>query len=227
MPPPGGNPPRLAQWKWSPMILQNPLRRCAVLSAAALFALAGCSDGAEGGQSASEDQAALTELNGRLVEGDQPAYTAEYLVEGSEERVLVAVDLEAGTAAVVIGDRPSLWSGENEADLNVWLGRELDGVLPAEDTVVSWLTATAEDESASIEFSNTTLAGELADCVGVQGAEESPGTYEVCVTTVGVIASVTAAVGSAEYTAKLVNYNDGVDTAWLDEITGQAETANQ
>ncbi|WP_205326614.1 hypothetical protein [Glycomyces sp. YM15] len=210
------------------MILQNPLRRCAVLSAVALFALAGCSDGAEGGESATEDEAALTELSGRLTEGDQPAYTAEYLIEGSEEQVLVAVDLEAGTAAVVIGDRPSLWAGEDPAELNVWLGQELDGVLPAEETVASWLSETAADASASTEFSNTTLAGELADCVDVQGAEDSPvGAYQVCVTTVGVIASVVAKVGGDAYTAKLVNYHDGVDAGWLDEITGQAGTANQ
>ena len=36
-----------------------------------------------------------------------------------------------------------------------------------------------------------------------------------------------AKVGDKAYTAKLVNYHDGVDTAWLDEITGQASTANQ
>ncbi|MBO3733268.1 hypothetical protein [Glycomyces niveus] len=210
------------------MILQNPLRRCAVLSAAALLALAGCSEGAGGDEAASEDQAALTELSGRLVEGDQPAYTAEYLIEGSEESVLVAVDPEAGTAAVVVGDRPSLWAGDDVAGLTVWLDQELDGVLPSEETVASWLSATAVDSSASTVFSNTTLAGELADCVDVQGAEDSPvGAYEVCVTTVGVIASVTAKVGDKAYTAKLVNYHDGVDTAWLDEITGQASTANQ
>lgn len=209
------------------MILQNPLRRCAVLSAAALLALAGCSEGA-GGEAASEDQAALTELSGRLVEGDRPAYTAEYLIEGSEESVLVAVDPEAMTAAVVIGDRPSLWTGDDLAGLAVWLGQELDGILPSEETVASWLSATAVDASASTEFSNTTLAGELADCVNVQGAEDSPvGAYEVCVTTVGVIASVTAKVGDTAYTAKLVNYDDGVNASWLDEITGQASTANQ
>jgi hypothetical protein len=211
------------------MILQNPLRRCVVLSAAALFALAGCSAGAEGGESASEDQAALAELSGRLVEADQPSYTAEYLVEGSDESVLVAVDPEAGTAAVIVGDRPSLWAGDDQAEMAVWLGEELDGILPAEDTVASWLSATAADPTASMEFSDTTLAGELADCVDVQGAEDSPvSAYTVCVTTVGVIASVTAKADGTAYTAKLVNYHDGVDAAWLDEITGQAAgTANQ
>jgi hypothetical protein len=210
------------------MILQNPLRRCVVLSAAALLALAGCSEGAGGSESASEDQAALAELSGRLVEGDQPAYTAEYLVEGSDESVLVAVDPEAGTAAVVVGDRPRLWAGEDEAEMAVWLGQELDGILPPDDTVASWLTATAADPTATTEFSNTTLAGELADCVDVQGAEDSlVSAYAVCVTTVGVIASVTAKADGTAYTAKLVNYHDGVDTAWLDEITGQAGAANQ
>ncbi|MFG3339345.1 hypothetical protein [Glycomyces sp. NPDC048151] len=210
------------------MILQNPLRRCAVLGAAALLALAGCSDGGEGGESASEEQAALTELSGRLVEGDRPAYTAEYLIEDSEESVLVAVDPEAGTAAVVVGDRPSLWAGEDAAGIDLWLSQELEGFLPPDETVAAWLSETSADPSASTVFSNTTLAGELADCVEVQGAEDATvGAYEVCVTTVGVIASVSAKVGDTAYTAKLVNYHDGVDAAWIDEITGQGGTANQ
>jgi hypothetical protein len=207
------------------MIVLNPLRRCATVSAVALLALAGCSDG-QASETASEDQ--LTELSDRLIDGEGHAYTAEYLVEGSEESVVVAVDPEAGTAAVVVGDRPELWTSEESTELADWLGRELDGILPAEDAVASWLTATAADPSASTEFSDTTLAGELADCVDVQGAEDSPvGSYEVCVTTVGVIASVTAEVGDTAYTAKLVNYQDGVDAAWLGEITGQSTSRNQ
>ncbi|MFC3492130.1 hypothetical protein [Glycomyces rhizosphaerae] len=210
------------------MIVKHPLLRCAALSAAALLALAGCSNGADGDESASEAQAALTDLSDRLLDGETHAYTAEYLIEGSEESVLVAVDPEAGTAAVVIGDRPRVWAGEDATELTVWLGQELEGILPADEAVASWLSATAADDSASTEFSDTTLAGELADCVDVQGAEDSPvGAYTVCVTTVGVVASVTAKVGETAYTAKLVNYHDGVDAGWLDEITGQAGPTNQ
>ncbi|MEU6246012.1 hypothetical protein [Glycomyces sp. NPDC047010] len=210
------------------MIVQNPLRRCAAFGAAALLALAGCSGGEGGGEAASEDQAALTELSERLVDGEGHAYTAEYLLEGSDDALLVAVDPDAGTAAVVVGDRPSLWAGEDAADLAVWLRQELDGLLPTDEDVASWLAAAAADSAASADFSDTTLAGELADCVDVQGATGAPvGSFEVCVTTVGVIASITAKVGDAAYTAKLVNYHDGVDSAWLDGITGQATTSNQ
>ncbi|MQM25458.1 hypothetical protein [Glycomyces albidus] len=210
------------------MIVQNPLRRCAVLGAAALLALAGCSLRGGTEEPASEDQAALTELSERLAAGEDHAYTAEYLMEDSEEALLVAVDPEAETAAVVVGDRPSLWSGGDGTELTVWLGQKLEGMLPTEDDVAAWLAAAAADAAASAEFSDTTLAGELADCVDVQGAADAPvGSFEVCVTTVGVIASITAKVGDTAYTAKLVNYHDGVDTAWLDDITGQANTSNQ
>ncbi|SDE27665.1 hypothetical protein [Glycomyces harbinensis] len=210
------------------MIVQNPLRRCAALGAAALLALAGCQGGGGGEEASSEDQVALTELSNRLVEGEDRAYTAEYLVEGTDEAVLVAVDPEAETAAVVVGDRPELWTGGDETELAVWLGQQLGDVLPSDEDVASWLAATAADPSASTEFSDTTLAGELADCVDVQGAADSPvGSFEVCVTTGGVIASVTAKVDDTAYTVKLVNYHDGVDAAWLNEITGQATSRNQ
>ncbi|WP_344487233.1 hypothetical protein [Glycomyces endophyticus] len=208
--------------------MQNPLRRCAVLGAAALLALAGCSLGGGAGEEASEDQAALTELSERLVDGEGHAYTAEYLLDGSDDPLLVAVDPEAGTAAVVVGDRPALWSGEDAAELAVWLGQKLDGLLPTDDDVAAWLAAAAADSAAAAEFSDTTLAGELADCADVQGAADAPvGSFEVCVTTVGVIASVTAKVGDTAYTAKLVNYHDGVDSTWLDGLSGQADTSNQ
>ncbi|WP_143034895.1 hypothetical protein [Glycomyces sambucus] len=208
--------------------MQNPLRRCAVLGAASLLALAGCSGGGGGEAAASEDQAALTELSERLSDGDGHAYTAEYRVEDTDDALLVAVDPEAGTAAVVVGDRPSMWSGGDETALAAWLGQELDGLLPTEADVAAWLAAAAADAAASAEFSDTTLAGELADCVDVQGAADAPvGSFEVCVTTVGVIASVTAKVGDTAYTAKLVNYHDGVDAAWLEDMSGQATTSNQ
>jgi hypothetical protein len=210
------------------MIVQNPLRRCAALGAASLLALAGCQSGEGGEEAASEGQVALTELSDRLVEGEDHAYTAEYLMEDTDDSVLVAVDPGAGTAAVVVGDRPELWPGGDESELAVWLGQQLGDVLPSDEDVAAWLAATAADSSASTVFSDTTLAGELADCVDVQGAEDSPvGAYEVCVTTVGVIASVTAKVDETAYTAKLVNYHDGVDAAWLSEITGQATSRNQ
>ena len=211
------------------MPIRNPIRPCAALGAAAVIALSGCGDeSGEAPETVSEDQAALVDLGKRLEGAEEHAYTAEYLIQDTGTSVLVAVDPEAGTGAVVIDDRPELWSGEDSQELSTWLGTELTGMLPTGDEVSEWLTATSEDASAQAEFSDTTLAGELADCVTVQGAAESPvGAFEVCVTTVGVIASVTAEVGDASYTAKLVNYNDGVDGAWLDELAGVARHNNE
>lgn len=168
-----------------------------------------------------EDQAALLELSERLTNAETRAYTAEYLVEGTGESVVVAVDPELGTGAVVADGRPEIWAGESGEELSAWLSGKLADILPTGDEVSSWLTATSEDPSATTEFSDTTLAGELADCVKVQGAADSPvGAYEVCVTTVGVVASVAADVDDAAYTVKLVNYHDGVDGEWLDELAG-------
>ncbi|GAB3649593.1 hypothetical protein [Glycomyces tarimensis] len=211
------------------MPIQNPIRRCAVLGAAAVLALAGCTDDAgESPEDVSKDQAALVELGERLAGADEHAYTAEYLVEATGTSVLVAVDPEAGTAAVVIDDRAVFWAGEGAEDLSVWLSEELAGMLPTGDEVSDWLTATSDDASASAEFSDTTLAGQLSDCVTVQGAAESPvGAFEVCVTTVGVIASVAADVGDLAYMVKLVKYHDGVDGAWLDDLAGTSAHSNE
>lgn len=201
------------------MIVRNPLRRCAALGAAALLALAGCANG--GGERSAEDQVALTELSNRLVEGGNHAYTAEYLVTDTGESVLVAVDPDEGTAAVVVGEESERWSGADEDELKRWLTQRLAGILPADEDAASWLAAAAIDPTASAAFSDTTLAGELADCADIKGAAESPvGSFTICVTTGGVIASVTAKVGDHAYGAKLVNYHDGVDQTWLDGITG-------
>ncbi|WP_156925802.1 hypothetical protein [Glycomyces arizonensis] len=202
------------------MPIWKPICRCAALGAAGVLALSGCMNGAGGGPSdVAEDQAALMELSERVASAEEHAYTAEYLVEGTGESVVVAVDPEGGTGAVVIGEQPRFWAGEDTDELTDWLSGELAAVLPTGRDVSAWLTATSEDPSATTEFSDTTLAGELADCVKVQGAADSPvGAYEVCVTTVGVVASVTADVGDVGYTAKLVTYHDGVDDGWLDEL---------
>ncbi|WP_460539175.1 hypothetical protein [Glycomyces halotolerans] len=209
--------------------MQNPVQRCAALGAAAVIALTGCADDAgEGGETVAEDHAALVELSERLTKAEEHAYTAEYLVEGTGESVTVAVDPEAGDAVVVVGGQTEFWAGDGDpAELRTWLSVELVGVLPSSGEVSSWLTAASEDPSAATEFSDTTLAGELADCVNVSGASSSRvGAYKVCVTTVGVIASVTAEVGELSYTAKLVNYHDGVDAAWMRDLMSNGRHTN-
>ncbi len=205
--------------------MQNPGGGCAALGAAALLALAGCADdGGDEVETVAEDRAALVELSERLADGEDHSYTAEYLVEATGRSVTVAVDPEAEEAVVVVDDRPEFWEGGDDGSLSSWLTVELAGVLPSNQEVADWLSAVSEDSSASTELSDTTLAGELADCVDVSGAASSPvGAYQVCVTTVGVIARVTAEVGDVSYTAKLVDYHDGVDGAWLDDLAGRGE----
>lgn len=206
---------------------RNPLSRCAALGAVVVLALAGCNgEVGPNGDEAPEDRLALTELGDRLDGAVEHAYTAEYLAEGTDKMVTVAVDPDGGRAVVVVGDEVEMWSETDTQELSTWLGGQLTGMLPSGEEIAEWLSATSEDPSASAEFSDTTLAGELADCVAVTGATDSPvGVYEVCVTTVGVIASVTAEVDETSYTTKLVDYHDGVDAAWLDELEpGAAHT---
>lgn len=207
----------------------NPVRRCAPLGVAVALVLAACTDDAgDGVEEVAEDQAALMELSERLAGSDRHAYTAEYLVEGTGESVIVAVDPEEGDAVVVVEDRPEFWDGEDPDQLASWLSDRLAEVLPAGSDVAEWLAATSGDPSAAAEFSDTTLAGELADCVDVSGAANSPvGVYKVCVTTVGVIASVTAEVDEVAYAAKLVDYHDGVDAEWMDDLASNGKHTDE
>lgn len=206
---------------------RNPLSRCAALGAAVVLAVTGCNgEAGSNGEEAPQDRLALTELGDRLDGAVEHAYTAEYLVEGADKTVTVAIDPEGDRAVVVVDDEVEMWSEADPQELSTWLSGQLTGMLPSGEEIAGWLSATSDDPSAKAEFSDTTLAGELADCVAVTGATDSPvGVYEVCVTTVGVIASVTAEVDEASYTTKLVNYHDGVDAAWLDELEpGAAHT---
>ena len=207
---------------------RNPLSRCAALGATLALTLTGCGQDRGDVGEAPEDRIALTELSDRLDGVVEHTYTAEYLAEGTGEQVTVAVDPEQGRAVVVLGDEAALWSESDPQDLSTWLGVQLTGTLPSGEAVAGWLSATSEDPAARTEFSDTTLAGELADCVSVTGAAHSPvGAYKVCVTTVGVIASVNAETGETSYTAKLIGYRDGVDASWLDELEAGAAHADQ
>jgi hypothetical protein len=198
------------------------IRAIGVAAALALAAspLSACSTNGDPA-TMSRDHAALTELGQRLENVKGHPYTAEYLIEGSEATVTVAVDPEAERAAVTIGEESSLWTADSGVELGRWFAEELAGLLPADQDVAAWLAASSEDPAAQAVWSDTTLAGQLADCAAVQGASSAPvGAFEVCVTTVGVIASVIADVEGASYSAKLVAYRDGVDRDWLDELQG-------
>ncbi|GAB4008821.1 hypothetical protein GCM10029992_66170 [Glycomyces albus] len=74
---------------------RNPLSRCAALGAVVVLALTGC-NGQTGtnGEEAPEDRLALSELGDRLDGAVEHAYTAEYLAEGTDKTVTVAVDPE-------------------------------------------------------------------------------------------------------------------------------------
>ncbi|MFC4333767.1 hypothetical protein [Salininema proteolyticum] len=188
--------------------MKKILRSLPVLS----LLLAGCvsADGA------SEDRVMLSEIGSRLE--STGAYTATYrLGDGSD--LTVAVDASHARAAVVGEDSAEVWTGDEAESLPIWLKLQLHNTLPPQETVAAWLDKAALDSSAKIEFSDTTLAGELSDCVTVQGASESDvADFEVCVTVIGVVSSVEARTPQGRFDARLISYSDGVDDEWFTDL---------
>jgi len=83
--------------------------------------------------------------------------------------------------------------------------------LIAPAVVVGLLTAAALDGDALVTTHDTTLAGQNATCVDIQGAREAAAPeFEVCVTSEGVLASFAGTVAGAQVDIHLDRYDQTV-----------------
>ena len=93
-----------------------------------------------------------------------------------------------------------------------------DGLV-APTLVMGMLTTAALDDNASIEQSDTTIAGQHATCVDVQQAE-NVSSFKACITTDGVLGSFSGLVSGRAVELSLVDYTATVPVDAFDLPAG-------
>lgn len=86
--------------------------------------------------------------------------------------------------------------------------------LIAPTVVISLLTAAALDAQATIEESDTTIAGRPATCVNVRGMSDAQASaFDACITTDGVLGSFSGVVDGGAVDIALTRYREEADPA--------------
>jgi hypothetical protein len=86
--------------------------------------------------------------------------------------------------------------------------------LIAPTVVIGLLTAAALDAEATIEQSDTTIAGRHATCVAVRGVSDAgASTFDACITTEGVLGNFSGVVDGSEVDIAMTRYRDDPDPA--------------
>ncbi len=84
--------------------------------------------------------------------------------------------------------------------------------LIAPTIVISLLTTASLEADATIEQSNTTIAGRPATCVGVQGVRDAAASaFDACITIEGVLGSFSGVVDGSAVDIALTRYRDQAD----------------
>ncbi|MBX6723059.1 MAG: hypothetical protein IRY92_07470 [Dactylosporangium sp.] len=92
--------------------------------------------------------------------------------------------------------------------------------MVAPPVVVGLLNATALDRDAEVTQRDTTVAGQHATCVNVAGVDNaSASTFEVCVTTDGVLGSFIGVVDGTRVELALTQYQGSVAEGAFDPPT--------
>jgi len=214
----------------------RPLRAARLAAAALLSALAanvaaGCGSIGEAQQVV--DRARLVnDLAERLDHAGQLTYTAEYQLSGgvratiaqAQHPVRVAYTYPGGKL-MITGDRtadcsasaagttctlttPPTTGTDMASALLAVMGPR--GLVPP-TAVVGLLTAASLSSDATITQHDTTVAGEHATCVKVDGVENAPSSgFTACITAAGVLASFTGSVNGTAFDVSLVRFLENV-----------------
>lgn len=208
-------------------------RTMAVAVLAASAALGACTDSEEEKpEEPRDDHSVLEELSERSQQSMDQSYSASYLIGDEDPSLFVVQDAENDRTAISLNDQTHILTPEysavcegddctyrEEPDVSAseWMQDLTPQLLPAQWDVDYWLTELETDSAAEVDYHDTRLAGELADCVEVEGAVDSPvSAYELCMTTNGVLASLSAVVDGEEIEVKLTNFSDSVDEQFFE-----------
>jgi len=145
-----------------------------------------------------------------ISQAQQPLRTA-YVYPGGKLIVTVDATTECRTvaaAATCTRTAPPAPGGVPAAQL--FAKAEGLGLVPPA-TVVGLLAAAALDSDAVIDQKDTTVAGEHATCVTVEGVDNAPASeFATCVTTAGALGSFVAVVNGKRVDMTLTGYRDSV-----------------
>jgi hypothetical protein len=208
-----------------------PLIPLAVAAVTLGTALAGCGDAGQ-----VMDRADLVnELASRLDGSGELTYSAEYQLPGGGT-AMIAQSQSPLRSAYIYPDGKLTVTDEATADCRR-AGSAMTCTLTAAPTpnnepavaafkdagkhgliaptvAISLLTAAALDADATIEQSDTTIAGRPATCVKVRGVRDSPtSAFDACITTEGVLGSFSGVVDGSEVDIAMTRYRDTVDPA--------------
>lgn len=205
------------------------LGRTMAVAALAVSAVLGACTNSENGEEEEprEDLAVLEELSERSQQAMDHSFSASYMIGEDSPNLVVVRDAEDDRLAVNLGDETHILTSEftaacegqecehvetDDVDPQEWLHDLAPDLLPAEWDVDYWLTSLSTDAAADVNFHDTRLAGQLADCLEVENAVDAPVTsFELCMTTNGVLASLSAVVDGDEVEVKLTSFTDAVD----------------
>lgn len=203
----------------------------AVLTGALLAAGAGC-DTLDDAQRVVDRADLVSDLAGRLDRAQRLTYTAEYQLAGGV-RATIASAQEPGRVAYTYPGGKLIMMAESSTDCRSQHGSMICTVTPAGSpdpgppsallarlvehgmitppVVSGLLGATALDSDASVEQRDTTLAGQHATCVDVSSVDNAAAsTFEVCVTTDGVLGSFGGVVNGIGVEQALTQYGGTV-----------------
>lgn len=216
-------------------------RGCWVVLAGGALLLAGAA-ACDGSPSAADRAGLVNDLAGRLDRADRLTYTAEYQLSGGATATIArdadpsrtaytfpggklillptsTIDCRPAGATMTCTTTPVVSPGPGTqptaavAVLNVLGTRG----MPPPAVVAGLLTATALDSDAIVQQRDTTIAGQHATCVDVSAVDDAAASsYELCVTTDGVLGSFAGTVNGTRMELALTQYRNGVDADAFD-----------
>jgi hypothetical protein len=206
-----------------------PRARLVPLVLLAVATLAGCGEAAQ-----VMDRADLVnDLASRLDGSGELTYTAEYQLPGGRTATIAQAQSPLRAAYVYPDGRLTVTdeatadcrragatttctltaapAPNNEPAVAAFKDAGAHGLI-APTVVISLLTTASLDAAATIEQSNTTIAGRPATCVKVRGVRDAAASaFDACITIEGVLGSFSGVVDGSEVDIAMTRYRDQTD----------------
>jgi hypothetical protein len=175
----------------------------------------------------------VNDLASRLDGSGELTYSADYQLPGGQAATITQAQTPLRSAYVYPGGKLTVTgdatadcrtasgattctltappSPNNEPAVAVFSDANEHGLVPP-TMVIGLLTAAALDADATIEQSDTTIAGRHATCVRVEKVQNAAASaFDACITTEGVLGSFSGVVNGTDVDIAMTRYRDAVD----------------